>query len=473
MHRAPGPRAARAPTPPPPAPTSADATASDGATAATALELEWQRNLFAGFPGLRDDEAASSTVVERAPRDTGNVFDRLWGVDAGPDGNGATVAVRTGGEWSNPDADVLLDDQDQKASRRHSLNDHAPRPLFAWGPRGAAALWARPTYRTFIALLDNYAQRVGAAETVTDEEHAEQRAFLGAVAETRVFEAARAHIERVTGRAWPADALVSRVRALWFELRTLEFGGERTDDCSAFEHVFVGELADEGGSVAGYHSWIKFALDEAHGKVNFLGWRYDGKGRAKLGAARRNPDFAKVKFMMRRQSVNGVAIAAGAHAAVQAMPVVAEQDVADSGSGNADVSGSGSGGGSSAAVRKARVPLAPTESWKSGGVKQSGTFFVGCSPELLIMMATIAWFEATQSGQPEAYGWATGRGGGADTAGAHMHFKNKNVHIHGHKYVLELDATEDCIISFYQDHKGKVKLPPANTKKKKQRRPDA
>ena len=87
------------------------------------------------------------------------------------------AVVVSGGQWSDPAADVLLDDQEHKASRRHSFNDHAERPLFAFGPNGKEAMWGKPTYRRFVALLDNYAQRAGVAETVTEEERAEQDAF--------------------------------------------------------------------------------------------------------------------------------------------------------------------------------------------------------------------------------------------------------------------------------------------------------
>ena len=413
--------------------------------------------------------------MERAPRGAGNVFDRLWRTDAGPGGNAASVAVvGPGGQWTDPAADVLLDDQEHKASLRHSTTDHAARPLFKFGPNGAAALWRRPTYRRFVALLDNYAQRAGVAETVTDEERNEQDAFLASVAETPVFDDARRHVARVTGRAWPARALVDRVHNLWFELRTLEFNGEAIADCSAFEHVFIGELGAHN-AVLGYHSWIKFALDEAHGKTEFLGWRYDGR-KNRLGAARKNPDFAKVKFVMRKQSLRGLRTAADGFGKtpLATMAALAEHDVGDDGGDDDGGVSSGGGGGTDhkveaavaavAAGAAAAAAAAPAAAeWTDGGVKKSGTFFVGISPEAQIMFATVAWFEATQSGCAADYGWERLK------SSSHLRFRNANVVINGHKYTLFLDATEDFIISFYQDHKGKVKLPPPAQKKRKQK----
>ena len=45
----------------------------------------------------------------------------------------------------------------------------------------------RPTYRSFIALLDNYETSTGVQEEVTAEEMRENRNFIDAICETKVY----------------------------------------------------------------------------------------------------------------------------------------------------------------------------------------------------------------------------------------------------------------------------------------------
>ena len=47
-----------------------------------------------------------------------------------------------------------------------------------------------PTYKTFIALLDNYESETGLEEVVTEKEHDENWAFLDAIMETNVMKIA-------------------------------------------------------------------------------------------------------------------------------------------------------------------------------------------------------------------------------------------------------------------------------------------
>lgn len=49
------------------------------------------------------------------------------------------------------------------------------------------SVFAKPTYKAFIALLDNYIPATGIAEAVTPQEKAEESAFLDAILKTPVM----------------------------------------------------------------------------------------------------------------------------------------------------------------------------------------------------------------------------------------------------------------------------------------------
>ena len=71
---------------------AAAATAAPSAAASpdtdAALELEWQRNIFAGFPGLRDDEPAFASGVDARPDPPKVLVDMQALVDASTEGGG-------------------------------------------------------------------------------------------------------------------------------------------------------------------------------------------------------------------------------------------------------------------------------------------------------------------------------------------------------------------------------------------------
>jgi len=57
-------------------------------------------------------------------------------------------------------------------------------------------------------------------------------------------------------------------------LRTMWMGlydrGGGVDSSCGFEHVFLGET--EGDVIQGFHSWIRFYLEEKNGNLNYLGY---------------------------------------------------------------------------------------------------------------------------------------------------------------------------------------------------------
>ena len=62
-------------------------------------------------------------------------------------------------------------------------DDKAREPLFSWVTNDVLQ---RPTFKSFIALLDNYETSTGLNEEVTSEEIRENRNFIDRICETKV-----------------------------------------------------------------------------------------------------------------------------------------------------------------------------------------------------------------------------------------------------------------------------------------------
>ena len=97
----------------------------------------------------------------------------------------------------------------------HDRRDAAADPLFV---NVSQELLSRPTFRTFVALLDNYEMQVGVAEKVTREELREEQEFLNACLATPVMKYAHAYL--VANRLAPADvnSFKQRLRKIWFDM---------------------------------------------------------------------------------------------------------------------------------------------------------------------------------------------------------------------------------------------------------------
>ena len=52
--------------------------------------------------------------------------------------------------------------------------------------------------------------------------------------------------------------------------RSYETRKRRTEDSSAFEHVFVGETRD--GDILGFHNWMRFYQLEKQGIIDYKGY---------------------------------------------------------------------------------------------------------------------------------------------------------------------------------------------------------
>jgi len=175
--------------------------------------------------------------------------DKLWALDDNRLEIGRDLVLNLGG----------------KKFRPSDTTDAASEPLFT---RIDPAVWRRPTFAAFGALLDNYEALCGQAEQVTAQERQEETAFLNAVCVTRPMQYAHAFLV-ANGKA-PRDdqAWRSLLYKLWFGMYRRTSGGPI--DSSGFEHVFVGEVKE--GAVIGCHNWIQILVEEAKGTLDYKGY---------------------------------------------------------------------------------------------------------------------------------------------------------------------------------------------------------
>ena len=71
----------------------------------------------------------------------------------------------------------------QTSTKAYWRDDKAKDPLFTWVKDEALR---RPTYKSFIALLDNYETSTGKQEEVTPEEIRENWTFINSICDTKV-----------------------------------------------------------------------------------------------------------------------------------------------------------------------------------------------------------------------------------------------------------------------------------------------
>ncbi|NXJ97476.1 ENDOU endoribonuclease, partial [Corythaixoides concolor] len=145
--------------------------------------------------------------------------------------------------------------------------DRSPQPLYKYVNE---KLFSKPTYSSFIKLLDNYQQATGREEEVTAEELREQDTFLQEVMKTELMKKLFAFLHQ-KNRYGSVQEFVADLKEMWFGLYS-RGDGER--DSSGFEHVFSGEV--KKGKVSGFHNWIRFYLLEKQGAVNYFSHNFDG-----------------------------------------------------------------------------------------------------------------------------------------------------------------------------------------------------
>ncbi|XP_027488056.1 poly(U)-specific endoribonuclease-like [Corapipo altera] len=145
--------------------------------------------------------------------------------------------------------------------------DLSPQPLYK---HVNEELFSKPTYSSFIKLLDNYQRATGREEEVTAEELREQDTFLGEAMETELMRTLFTFL-REKNRYGSEQEFLEDLKGMWFGLYSR---GDGEQDSSGFEHVFSGEV--KKGKVSGFHNWIRFYLLEKQGTVNYLSHNFDG-----------------------------------------------------------------------------------------------------------------------------------------------------------------------------------------------------
>lgn len=179
-----------------------------------------------------------------------------------------------------PDKDYDLDLQGRT---RFSYDgpDMAKDPLFALVKPEALA---KPTYKAFIALLDNYETATGVPETVTKKEQEENWRFINLVYQTKCMELCYKYLKFKGKITKSPQEFKQDFHDMWFKLyrRSRDI---KQFDSSGFEHVFVGETRGDK-EVIGFHNWIQFYLQEKAGHVDYKGFM----------ASDRNPHLLTIQF---------------------------------------------------------------------------------------------------------------------------------------------------------------------------------
>ena len=218
----------------------------------------WSTPLNVAASSPPPDPAVASSSISFPPPDADTTFNeavqKLWDLDA-------RLA---------PNKDYKIDVQ----SSKHPCNkeDAADEPLFTYVK--PSVFRTRPTFTTFVALLNNYSAYTGEEEDVTEQELQENRAFLNEIMKTAPMKychqycAAKNLVYKGKQISGSESEFKRILNSIWFELYSRS--GRRNMDSSGFEHVFVGEV--KNGSVSGFHNWINFYLEEKRGNVDFRGY---------------------------------------------------------------------------------------------------------------------------------------------------------------------------------------------------------
>eukprot|EP00923_Selenidium_pygospionis_P036915 GHVN01064673.1.p1 GENE.GHVN01064673.1~~GHVN01064673.1.p1 ORF type:complete len:384 (-),score=60.31 GHVN01064673.1:334-1485(-) len=162
-----------------------------------------------------------------------------------------------------PDKDYFLNLQ--KGKKVYDTNVNAREHLFE---KIEMTAQNKPTFRTFIELLDNYVPHTGVAEEdFTECEKMEIVDFLRAIGNTACMKYCHKYCVANNPQVPSNEKDFARLLyKIWFDF--YRRGGVK--DSSGFEHVFVGEL--KNGEVTGFHNWVQFYLEEKRGLVNYKGY---------------------------------------------------------------------------------------------------------------------------------------------------------------------------------------------------------
>eukprot|EP01006_Ploeotia_vitrea_P062725 TRINITY_DN84300_c0_g1_i1.p1 TRINITY_DN84300_c0_g1~~TRINITY_DN84300_c0_g1_i1.p1 ORF type:complete len:318 (+),score=53.87 TRINITY_DN84300_c0_g1_i1:48-956(+) len=166
--------------------------------------------------------------------------------------------------------------------------DASADPLFEWVKEGD--VFARPTYKAFRALLDNYTAEVGVKEVETRRERQETWDFLRVIMDTKPMQYVHKYMVAKGVASSNIRTFKKQLYDAWFDF----YKRGTWDDSCGFEHVFCGEV--RRGQVIGFHNWIQFYIQEKLGNVDYRGYIYSRRGREQSEAEDPTPNLITIKF---------------------------------------------------------------------------------------------------------------------------------------------------------------------------------
>jgi poly(U)-specific endoribonuclease len=207
-----------------------------------------------------------------------DIFSRIWDL---PEAHVRVTKLGNDGKPLDPTAVVIVNEQGKAGQCLHE--DNAPLPLIQVIDE---SIFKEKTFATLIPLFDNYTAVERRPEVMpADENHThwkEVDAFLDAVFESKAMKLAVEHIQTEISPGISEQKIRTDVWKMWFEPYSNRYRAT-TEFCVGFEHVFIGEDESNPGpndpctdSVAGYHSWVKFYLEQKQNKTDSLGYDYPG-----------------------------------------------------------------------------------------------------------------------------------------------------------------------------------------------------
>jgi poly(U)-specific endoribonuclease len=156
-------------------------------------------------------------------------------------------------------------------------------------------VWQRPTYASFVHLLDNYVASTSTTESISNTERDEIHRFLDQIMETAPMQFCHQYCIAHGKATADRSDFIQLLHSIWFEL----YGRDGKNDSSGFEHVFIGEIDDQ--EISGFHNWVQFYLQEKKGFVDYRGYiKPRGHGQAHHGS---NDYILTLQFAWKNQGV--------------------------------------------------------------------------------------------------------------------------------------------------------------------------
>lgn len=142
-----------------------------------------------------------------------------------------------------------------EGKRVYQRGDVAEGSLFTWLNED---IFRRPTFSRFCSLLDNYNPNQGYKEVLTSEERQEQAAFIEEISRTAPIKYLHKYLSSRGIVSENVQDFKRLMTHLWFDL----YGrGGSSYSSSAFEHVFVGEVKQQGEQeISGFHNWLQVCI---------------------------------------------------------------------------------------------------------------------------------------------------------------------------------------------------------------------